>query len=135
MVSHALEIVVANHVATDSPLVLEGDGIVPAMAARRCFAGLDAGERVRAVFLHQPDKAAVLRAMASRGRGFDGLGEQERRTQARASWLYGQWLASEAMASGIPVVEASPWPTLLARVESITRGRDHPNRPISPRPE
>ena len=39
------------------------------MAALRCFAGLEAGQRVRSVFLHQPDEVAIPRGMASRGRG------------------------------------------------------------------
>ena len=116
VVSHALEIVVANHVATHAPLVLEGDGIVPAMAALRCFAGLDVGDRVRSVFLHQPDEAAILRGMASRGRGFGGLSEHERRAQARASWLYGEWLRSEAGQAALPTVESEPWQTLAGRV-------------------
>lgn len=116
VVSHALEIVVANHVATDAPLVLEGDGILPSFAAGRSFAGLDVGDRVRAVFLVEADEGAVLDAMLARGRGIDVLSEHERRTQARASWLYGRWLRHEAEGRGLPVIEARPHDSLADRV-------------------
>lgn len=122
VVSHALEIVIAHHVATDAPLVLEGDGLVPAMAARRTFAGLDVGNLVRAVVLVEPDEAVILDAMLARGRGFDLFGEREQRAQARASWLYGGWLRREAEAHGIPVVEPRPWATLVDRVLEATGG-------------
>lgn len=126
VVSNALEIVVANHVATDAPLVLEGDGIVPAMAAKRTFAGLEVVDRVRAVFLVEPDEAVILRTMLDRGRGIDRLTEPEQRTQVHASWLYGQWLRTQAERHGLPVVEARPWATLADRVRDIV---DEP-RPI-----
>jgi broad specificity phosphatase PhoE len=54
--------------------------------------------------------------MASRGRWFNGLGEHERRTQAQASWLYGEWLRSEAKQAALPTVECEPWQTLADRV-------------------
>jgi len=119
IVSNALEIVVANHVATDAPLVLEGDGIVPAMASLRTFAGLEVGDLVRAVVLIEPDEAVILRAMLDRGRGIGRLTEPEQRAQARGSWLYGQWLRTQAERHGLPVVEARPWATLADRVRDI----------------
>lgn len=119
IVSHALEIVVANHVATDAPLVLEGDGIVPAMASLRTFAGLEVGDLARAVFLVEPDEAVILRTMQDRRRGIDRSTEPEQRTQAHASWLYGQWLRTQAERHGLPVVEARPWATLADRVRDI----------------
>ncbi len=122
VVSHALEIVVAHHVATDAPLVLEGDGILPAMAALRIFAGLDVGDRVRAVFLVEPDEQVILRAMLDRGRGVDRYTEPEQRAQAHGSWLYGQWLRTQAGLRGLPVVEARPWATLADRVLGLVGG-------------
>lgn len=119
VVSHALEIVVANHVATNAPLVLEGDGIVPAFAARRTFADLDVGDRVRAVFIVEPDERVILSTMLARGRGFDEHAEPQQRAQARASWLYGRWLTGDAETHGLPVVSARPWPTLVERVVGL----------------
>jgi 2-phosphoglycerate kinase len=110
LVSRALEIVVTNHVATRAPLVLEGDGILPAFAVQRTFAGLDVGDQVRAVFLVEPDEDALLAAMLARGRGIDGHSVEEQRTQARASWLYGQWLRDEAERLGLPIIESCPGP-------------------------
>jgi len=45
IMSYALEIVVANHVATDTPTIIEGDRIVPAFAAQRVLANRDSGAR------------------------------------------------------------------------------------------
>ncbi|HEV7213914.1 MAG TPA: hypothetical protein VGP33_02220, partial [Chloroflexota bacterium] len=60
VVSDALEIVVANHVAQGRPIVLEGDGILPAMAARRTFSGIDVGNAVRTIFLVEPELEALI---------------------------------------------------------------------------
>ncbi len=80
-----LDIVVANHVNTRAPIVLEGDGILPVFAARTTFDGLDVGGTVRSVFLVEPDEAAVLDSMRARGRGFGAFSEQVQRTKARVS--------------------------------------------------
>jgi len=115
-VSHALEIVVANHVATDAPIVLEGDGLLPAMAAQRVFAGLDVGTSVRAVFIHEPDENVVFANMHKRGRGFHDREKAEQLVQTHAAWLYGQWLADEARRYSLPVLEPRPWETLEERI-------------------
>lgn len=115
VVSQALEIVVTNHVAQARPVVLEGDGILPAMVARRDFAGLDDGDAVRALFLIESDPEALLSSMRKRA-GANARPDAALRNAARASWLYGLWLRAEALHHGIPVQEARPYETLLARV-------------------
>ena len=109
VVSHALEPVVTNHVAQARPVVLEGDGILPAMAAQCVFAGLDVDDAVRAIFLIESDSEVLLATMQGRMR--DGA----LRNAARASWLYGLWLREEAVRRGLPVLEARPYETLLSR--------------------
>ncbi|HEY8743178.1 MAG TPA: hypothetical protein VIU62_08775 [Chloroflexota bacterium] len=114
VVSHALELVVRNHVAQGRPMVLEGDGILPAMAALRLFAGLEVGDAVRAVFLVESDSGALLLNM--RARSLDGATpDPALRNYARASWLYGLWLGDQAFRHGLPVLEARPYETLLSR--------------------
>jgi 2-phosphoglycerate kinase len=116
IVSHALEIVVANHIATAAPLVIEGDGILPAMAAQRRFADRDALDQVRAAFVFESDEAALFETALARGRGFDALTAPAQQKAVRRSWLYGRWLREEALRSGLPVIDARPWPTLAARL-------------------
>jgi 2-phosphoglycerate kinase len=115
-VSYALEVVVASHALLDSPLVLEGDGILPAMAAQRTFAGEAVAEKVRAVFVYEPDEPAIMDAMRVRGRGFEGHTPEEQRTQARMRWLYSEWLRAEAERHGLPVVLSRPQEALAARI-------------------
>jgi 2-phosphoglycerate kinase len=114
VVSHALELVVTNHVAQARPVVLEGDGILPAMAARRVFAGLDVGDAVRALFLIESDPEALLVSIRERTRA-GALPDAALRHDARASWRYGLWLREEALRRGLPVLEVRPYETLLAR--------------------
>lgn len=118
VVSHALEIVVANHVATDMPLILEGDGLVPSMAAQTRFANLAiAGPEVRAIFLVEPDRERLLESMRDRPRGdFAALSHPEQRRRASVSCLYGKWLKAEAQRHNLSVIRPQPWNTLTRRV-------------------
>src|SRR5262249_49092081 len=64
VVSASLRNVVAHHVATSNPLVLEGIWIVPAMVADLARAGHVEGGQVRAVFLLELDEEYILKNMA-----------------------------------------------------------------------
>ncbi len=106
-----LEGVIANHLETRTPVVLEGDFVLPALAAQASFLGHANGGRVRAAFLHEPDEPQLLANYLSR--------EPERGPQvkrAQVSWLHGQWLRHEAERFGMPVVLARPWETVLERL-------------------
>lgn len=115
IVSDALEIVVAHHVATALPVLIEGDTILPALATQRTFAGLAVQSEVRAAFLVEPDPAQLRQNTMDRGRGAEAMPAEELDAHLGFSWQYGQWLACEAAALNLPVVEARPYPTLLAR--------------------
>ena len=118
VVSSALEIVVASHVATNTPCILEGDGILPSFAAQSVFADLDVGRTVRAVFIVEHDRNRVFGSMKTRGRGFETFSAEQQQQWVELSWQYGQWLAVEATRLGLPVVTAQPWGTLAARVQA-----------------
>jgi 2-phosphoglycerate kinase len=121
-ISQALEVVVAHHVATDRPTILEGDGITPAFAAKSFFFNLDVPEgAVRAVFLIEDDEAQLLRNALERGRGFEALPRACQQRQIRQSWLYGQWLKREAVGYNLPVVASQPWETLPERILKTLR--------------
>jgi 2-phosphoglycerate kinase len=123
-VSHALEIVVANHVATDTPTILEGDGIVPAFAAQRVFAGREVENAVRAVFVIEEDKDWLLRNAVDKGRGFEQLPLDYQEHYIEVSWSYGQWLRGEAMHHKVPVIVPRPWETLQGRIIDAVRSRE-----------
>ena len=110
----ALEVVLENHIDTDEPLVVEGDGILPALLARPSTQSRRAG--VRAVFLVEPEESSIFANIMERKRGMRGQTEAEVQVEARGKWLYGQWLAGEARQHGFPVLEPHPWSTLLERI-------------------
>jgi 2-phosphoglycerate kinase len=121
-----LSVVIAHHVFVEDagPVILEGDGILPALAAQRSFASKEftpvlVTNEVRSLFIVESDEEAILSNMRRRRRGFEHHTLREQEMLARASWLYGQWLRRQADHYELPVVEARPWETLLERVLHI----------------
>ncbi len=110
----AVGTVIGHHVATKKPIVLEGDGISPALAAK------ERSPEVRAVFLVETDEETLLRNMLARGRGIDAAStveaEERQRAWIRLAWLYNQWLDREARYHGLPVLTPRPYETLPARI-------------------
>lgn len=119
VMSPAIEIVIDNHVSTDAPIVIEGDGILPSLFARPIVQKHVQSGHVRGVFLLESDEEVLSANMLARRRGTAAMLESELRTEARAKWLYGQWLAAKANRFGTPALEARPWLTLLDRVLAI----------------
>ena len=120
----SLKVILAHHVVVTGVgrVIIEGDGILPVLAAQRDFSelkhfwGLRTEHEVRAVFIVEPDETQILRNLRARGRGFDEMGSEEQHVIARASWLFGQWIQQEARAYGQPALLARPYETLLQRV-------------------
>jgi 2-phosphoglycerate kinase len=117
--SHAIEVVVANHASFGGPAILEGDDIVPALAAQSSFAGLRVEDReVRAIFLIEEDENLIASNMGERGRDFTTRPAEEQVNHVRMSLLYGQLLMREAERYGVPVLKPQPSETLTSRVLS-----------------
>jgi 2-phosphoglycerate kinase len=114
--SPAIAKVITNHVAIAEPIVLEGDGLLPSLLARPEVEAWNQGRRVRAVVVTPPDEEAILANMLARGRGIPGRSESELQTNARANWLYGEWLAAEARRFGVPVLGTEPQDSLGDRI-------------------
>ena len=112
----SIEVVVENHVDTFAPMVIEGDGILPSLFARPSLQNRQAAGHARAVFLVEPEEESIFANIVGRGRGTQHQSEAALRTEARAKWLYGQWLAEEAKHYGLPVLAPRPWSTLLERL-------------------
>jgi hypothetical protein len=114
--SPALEVVAENHVDQRLPVVLEGDGVLPALLDRPPVLTRAAGGRVRAVFVVEPDEAALLANVLARGSEAGFMTEAELRAVVRARLLYGRWLSEQARRAGLPVVSPRPWDTLADRI-------------------
>lgn len=106
-----LEAVIANHLESQTALLLEGDFIHPSLAAQKSFADLPNDGRVRAIFLYEADEQQLLTNFSQR-EPEGGL----QSTRARVSWLYGQWLKQEAERYGLTALPARPWDTLFERI-------------------
>jgi 2-phosphoglycerate kinase len=78
-----LEAVIADHLETREPIVLEGDFVTPVLASQTSFSGEPNDGRVRSVFLYEPDEAQILHNFSERE---PGMGVQGKR--ARVSWLH-----------------------------------------------
>ncbi len=114
--SPALEAVIASHIDSEMPIVLEGDFILPSLASQRTFDEFQNNDRVRSVFLIEEDHQQIADNYSNR----EPLqGEQLKR--AKVSQLYGSWLEKEAMRFGLPVMPARPWDTLFERILKILK--------------
>ena len=117
VMAQALEHVIANHLESAAPVVLEGDFILPELALRSTHGDEAADGRVRAIFLYEEDEAQIARNYAAR-EGRDQSG------RARLSWRYSEWLRGEAQRLGLPAVAARPWETVLERSIAAVDGAE-----------
>lgn len=120
--------IMAHHLVVEGsgPLILEGDGILPALAQPDLFKnlpGLDPDmvkEAVKAVFLIEEDEAVILQNIRRRGRSINQTPEANQQAFARASQLYGQHLK----AVGPPelfYLPARPYETAVNRLIDIIK--------------
>jgi 2-phosphoglycerate kinase len=112
---NALALVIGNHLETHTPIVLEGDFILPSLALRETYGEEPANGQVRALFLYEEDEAQIAENFRER-HGSD----QPRRT--RTSWWVNQWLRTEAERLGVPAIAARPWGTVLERAIGAVDG-------------
>ncbi len=99
----AVRAVVAQHLESRTPLVLEGDYRLPDT--------VEVHPRVRTVFLYEDDEARLLGNFAARE---PEVGPQVKR--ARVGRLFGERLRDACQLQGVPALPARPWDTLLDRV-------------------
>jgi 2-phosphoglycerate kinase len=118
--SPAVEIIAASQVDHAGPAIFEGDCILPSVSAYPLLRGRVASGQVALAFLIEPDEEVLLGTLLARGRGMETRGAAEQRTEARAKWLFGQWLADEAHRYGLPVLAPQPWETLAERIVAAT---------------
>jgi 2-phosphoglycerate kinase len=122
VMSPAIEVIVENHIDQTAPAVIEGDAILPSLFFRPSVQERATSGGVRTIFLVEPDESALLANMLARGRGFSARNEADLRVEARAKWLYGQWLAAEARRLDLPMLAPRPWTTLVERILAAVSG-------------
>jgi 2-phosphoglycerate kinase len=110
----ALDAVIANHLESNRPVVLEGDFVLPELARAESFDGQANEGRVKALFIYEEDEARIAANYLAR----EG---EEQAFRAHTSWLKNQWLRSECERLGVPTIAARPWNTVLGRAVSIIR--------------
>jgi len=112
----AVEAAIANHLETDTPVVIEGDYVLPEMATRERFQDQPANGRVRALFVVEDDEDQLIRNFGGREPG-----EAAQSKRAEVSRLLGEWLRREGDRLGVPVMDARPWATASERARSFLR--------------
>jgi 2-phosphoglycerate kinase len=127
-VSGALEIVVAFHAATEAPIVLEGDTILPVLAAARVLAGVPVIGQLRSVFLYEPIRERLGAQLAARGRGYQFLSADARERELHRNMAFGQWLLGETQRHGCPTLMPSDGPNGVAAtadrvIDLLNQGR------------
>jgi 2-phosphoglycerate kinase len=119
--------IIAHHMIVESsgPIILEGDGILPASVNPNTFkgiAGLETNnfeEKVRAVYLVEEDEGEIQKNLLSRSRSLVEADEEIRVAFAQASQRYGQWLIQEALRNQIPVLQTRPKETIVKRLKQV----------------
>ncbi len=114
----ALELVIGNHIETRAPIILEGDFILPELAALPAYNGIAAAAQVRGLFIYEPDENQIARNYLVR----EG---EEQRDRARSSWCNSEWLRQEAERLGVPTIPARPWDTVLERALASNESVDY----------
>lgn len=110
--SPALEAVIANHLETATPVVLEGDFILPVLATLARYEQITANGQVKALFIYEEDEAQIARNFGLR-EGTEQFG------RARASWLFSEWLRQECARLKVPAIPARPWDSVFERAVTI----------------
>jgi hypothetical protein len=112
-------------VDTDALIVIEGDAILPSLWDRPFVRDRVNIKHVQGAFLVETKEEVLFTNIVARGRGLNTRPEREIRTEARAKWLFGQWLVEEVHQYGLPVLEPRPWSTLVERI-LVLRERTFP---------
>lgn len=112
----ALEAVIANRLEAQNPVVLEGDFIMPALAAQTNFLDQPNEGRVRGLFIVETDEAQIVTNFLSREPN-----EGEQHFRAHISWEYNQWLMAEVERLGLVALPARPWDDVLERALAVLR--------------
>jgi 2-phosphoglycerate kinase len=122
-----LKAIMTHHIFVEEAgrLIIEGDSILPALVRQQTFkdaSGFDETmikEKIQALFVIEDNEEKILSNLRQRDRGISAVNEPQQAAFARASALYGRWLAKEARDNQIPVLAAEPRENIIERVLKI----------------
>lgn len=119
LMAPAVRIVIDSHIVTNVPMVIEGDGILPALASDPVLDGHVRAGRLSFCCVTPGSVEELLENMLARGRGIDRtVSDGDKLRQAEMNAAYGRWLEAECARRKIPVVESRPFATLAQRIVS-----------------
>jgi 2-phosphoglycerate kinase len=98
-----LAAVIKDRMEEKIPMILEGDFILPELAA-----AFD-NPRIKTIFVHEPSREQIYQNYLSR----EGTHQAHR---ADISHAFGNWLKERCEEFNVPVFESRPWASLLERV-------------------
>jgi len=116
----AVRTVIHSHILTRAPMVIEGDGILPALVEEPLLRPLVRAGVIRFVGIATPDASDIYQNMIARGRGVAASKPASGQRQAEANAGYGAWLESECQSLNIPLVAPRPFQTLPERILEAT---------------
>ncbi|MCL2574192.1 MAG: hypothetical protein FWE34_06565 [Defluviitaleaceae bacterium] len=102
--SSGLAAVIEDHLLEDLPMILEGDFILPELAA-----SFEGELRIRSIFIHENDQKQILKNYLAR----EGEIQQFR---ANVSHKHSEWLLKSCLEHDIQSIDARPWHTLPSRI-------------------
>jgi 2-phosphoglycerate kinase len=112
VMAEPIEYVIANHLESNTPVVLEGDFLLPSLAVKPAYDGIPANGQVRSIFIFEEDEEQI-------GRNFEAREGEPQPVRARACWRHSEWLRQEAGRLGLPVLPARPWETVFERATAL----------------
>lgn len=118
IMARTLRIVAESHIATDVPVIIEGDGIIPEFAATITS---EYGEGViHSVFIVEDDTDFLKVNLSRRERGTKTT--DEIRMEVQATMLYSKWIEQQAQQYNLPIIRPLPWESLVDRVSRLWLG-------------
>lgn len=100
----ALKAIANRHIEDNLPVIIEGDFIYPELAT--AFNS----PKVDAFFVEEQDENQIIQNYLSREGG------EKQHYRAKISVAYGKWLSNYCKKSGIKMIEARPWDTVVQRI-------------------
>lgn len=116
--------IMAHHLVVEGSgrIIIEGDGILPALGTRESFSGVpslenvDIRQKVRTVFLIEDSEEKIMANLRQRDRGMSVASKEDQAAFAAASWQFGRWLDREARRMRLAVMPAQPNESAVERV-------------------
>lgn len=120
LMAPAVRVVIDSHVVTNVPLVLEGDGVLPALVDDPVITPHVQAGRVRFCTVTAGNSDELYENMIDRDRGMGGDDVERHRRHADANAAFGSWLTDRSRERRIPVVASRPFTSLPDRILAAT---------------